>query len=125
MTTIHANTPRDALTRLESVMSMSGFNMPAKAMRFQMSSAIHVIVQSNRMSDGSRKVLSIQELTGMEGDVIAMQEIFTFERTGVAPDGRVLGRFRATGIRPKFMERLRSFGLELPDDTFNPARIYE
>jgi len=125
MTTIHANGSRDALTRLESMMGLSGLNLPPKAMRYQISSAISVVLQTTRLVDGTRKVVSIQEITGMEGDMITMQEIFLFERTGIAPDGNVLGHFRATGIRPKFAQRLRSFGIEVRDDMFEPSRILD
>lgn len=125
MTTIHANSARDGLTRLESMMSMSGLNLPPKAMRYQISSALSVVIQAARMVDGSRKVISIQEITGMEGDIITMQEIFLFEKTGITPDGAVQGHFRATGIRPKFVQRLRSFGVNVRDDMFEPSRIFE
>ncbi len=125
LTTIHANTPRDALTRLENMVSMAGLTMPAKAMRQQIASAITVIVQASRMTDGRRKIVSIQEITGMEGDIINMQEIFTFQRTGVDKDGTVRGNFRATGVYPKFAERLRVFGVGLPDETYDPAKRYE
>ncbi len=125
LTTIHANTPRDALTRLENMVSMAGLTMPAKAMRQQIASAITVIVQAARMNDGRRKIVSIQEITGMEGDIINMQEIFTFQRTGVDKDGTVRGNFRATGVYPKFAERLRVFGVGLPDETYDPAKRYE
>jgi pilus assembly protein CpaF len=125
MTTIHANTPRDALTRLESMMGMSGLNLPPKAMRHQVSSAISVVLQTTRGVDGNRKVVSIQEITGMEGEIITMQEIFLFEKTGIAPDGTVLGHFRATGIRPKFAQRLHTFGIDVRDDIFEPSRIFE
>jgi pilus assembly protein CpaF len=125
MTTLHANTPRDALTRLENMIGMAGLNLPPKAMRQQISSALSVVIHVNRMSDGKRKVTSIQEITGMEGDVVTMQEIFVFEQTGVAPDGTVLGHFRATGIRPKFVDRLRVHGISVPDGIFDPTRIYE
>ncbi len=125
LTTIHANTPRDALTRLENMVSMAGLTMPAKAMRQQIASAITVIVQAARMTDGRRKIVSIQEITGMEGDIINMQEIFTFQRTGVDKDGSVRGNFRATGVYPKFAERLRVFGVGLPDETYDPAKRYD
>ncbi|WP_454734922.1 CpaF family protein [Cupriavidus necator] len=125
LTTIHANTPRDALTRLENMVSMAGLTMPAKAMRQQIASAITVIVQAARMTDGRRKIISISEITGMEGDIINMQEIFTFQRTGVDKDGTVRGNFRATGVYPKFAERLRVFGVGLPDETYDPAKRYE
>ena len=120
LTTLHANTPRDALSRLETMVSMANLNLPDKGVRQQISSAIDVIVQVSRLTDGSRKIVSIYEVVGMEGDVITMQEIFTFERQGVAEDGRVLGRFRATGIRPRFTERLQAWGIELPAGLFTP-----
>jgi len=125
LTTIHANTPRDALTRLENMVSMAGLTMPAKAIRQQISSAITVIVQAARMTDGRRKIISISEITGMEGEIINMQEIFTFQRSGVDKDGTVRGHFRATGVYPKFAERLRVFGVGLPDETYDPAHRYE
>ena len=125
MTTIHANTPRDALTRMENMIGMGGLTLPPKAMRQQISSAITVVIQASRMPDGKRKVVSIQELTGMEGDIITMQEVFAYEKTGIAADGTVLGNFRATGIRPKFVQRLKVFGIDVPDEYFDPARTYE
>lgn len=125
MTTLHANTPRDALIRLENMVGMAGFNLPPKAMRQQISSALSAVIHISRMSDGKRKVSSIQEITGMESDIITMQEIFAYEQTGVAPDGTVLGHFRATGIRPKFVERLRVHGINVPDDLFDPTRVYD
>ncbi|MDT3708255.1 MAG: CpaF family protein [Thiobacillus sp.] len=125
MTTIHANTPRDALTRMENMIGMGGLTLPPKAMRQQISSAITVVIQASRMPDGKRKVVSIQELTGMEGDIITMQEIFAYEKTGIAPDGTVLGRFKATGIRPKFVQRLKVFGIDVPDEIFDPSCTYE
>jgi pilus assembly protein CpaF len=125
MTTVHANTPRDALTRLENMVGMAGLNLPPKAMRQQISSALSAVIYVTRYSDGKRKVSSIQEITGMEGDIITMQEIFLFEQTGVAPDGTVLGHFKATGIRPKFVDRLRVHGIPIPDELFDPSRRYE
>ncbi len=125
MATLHANTPRDALTRLENMVGMAGLSMPIKAMRQQIASAITVVVQASRLSDGRRKLMSIQEITGMEGEIINMQEIFTFKRTGVAEDGTVKGYFCATGVRPKFADRLAAFGLALSDQMFDPARRYE
>jgi len=125
LTTIHANTPRDALIRLENMVSMAGLNLPPKAIRQQIASAITVIVQASRLTDGRRKIVSIQEITGMEGDVVNMQEIFTFQRSGVLGDGAVRGYFRATGVYPKFAERLRVFGVGLPDETFDPGRRFE
>ena len=125
MATVHANTPRDALSRIENMVSMAGLNLPTKAVRHQISSAIVVVVQVSRLSDGKRKLVSIQEITGMEGDVITMQEIYTFQQTGVAADGTVQGHFRATGIRPKFAERLKIYGAALREDLFDPTRRYE
>jgi len=125
MATIHANTPRDALSRVENMVGMAGLNLPPKAIRQQISSAITVVIQVSRLSDGKRKIMSIQEITGMEGDIITMQEVYLFEQTGIAADGSVLGHFRATGIRPKFAERLRIFGSPLGDDLFDPTRRYE
>ncbi|MBN3767573.1 CpaF family protein [Burkholderia sp. Ac-20365] len=125
MATLHANTPRDALTRLENMVGMAGLTMPIKAMRQQIASAITVVVQASRLTDGRRKLMSIQEITGMEGEIINMQEIFTFKRTGVAEDGTVKGYFCATGVRPKFADRLAAFGLALPDQMFDPSRRYE
>lgn len=125
MTTVHANSPRDALVRLENMVGMAALNLPAKAMRQQISSAITAIIQVSRLSDGKRKITSIQEITGMEGDVVTMQEIFRFEQTGVAPDGTVLGNFRASGIRPKFIELLRIRGVNISDDIFDPTHLYE
>jgi pilus assembly protein CpaF len=119
LTTVHANTPRDAITRLETMIAMANVNLPDKAMRQQIAAAIHVIVQQARMSDGTRKVTSISEITGMEGDVITMQEIFRFDKVGIGQDGRVIGRFVATGVRPKVCERLRTAGIQLPPEMFD------
>ena len=118
LTTIHANTPRDALSRVETMIAMGNVNLPEKAIRQQIASAIQVVVQQTRLADGSRKVTSISEITGMEGDVITMQEIFTFEKMGVSQDGKVIGRFKATGVRPKVAERLKMSGIHLPADMF-------
>ena len=121
ITTLHANTPRDALSRLETMISMANLNLPDRAMRQQIAAAINVVVQVSRLSDGSRKVLQLSEIVGMEGDVITMQDIFTYERQGVDADGRVIGRYRATGIRPRFTERLTAWGIELPSGLFSPV----
>ncbi|MEW5926423.1 MAG: CpaF family protein [Gemmatimonadota bacterium] len=118
LTTLHANTPRDALSRLETMISMASLNLPEKAMRQQIASALDVVIQVSRLSDGTRKVLSISEITGMEGEVISMQEIFRFEREGVGEDGKVIGRFRTTGIRPAFTDRLKAYGIPLPGELF-------
>jgi len=114
LTTVHANTPRDALARLETMIQMTGMRLSDRAMRQQVASAINLVLQVARLSDGSRRVTSISEITGMEGDTITMQEIFQFERTGIDAQSQVIGRFRATGIRPRFAERLKACGLQLP-----------
>ena len=118
LTTVHANTPRDALTRVETMIAMGSTNLPEKAMRHQIASAIQIVMQQTRLSDGTRKVTSISEITGMEGDIITMQEIFVFEKVGVSQEGRVIGRFRATGVRPKVAERLLAAGIRLPASMF-------
>ncbi len=125
LTTIHANTPRDALARLENMIGMANLNLPNRAARQQIASAITVVVQSLRLIDGKRKVTSIQEITGMEGEVITMQEIFAFKQTGVGASGEVEGYFQSTGVRPKFMDRLHAFGVQLSDDMFDPTRQYQ
>ncbi|MEN3329216.1 MAG: pilus assembly protein CpaF [Acidobacteriota bacterium] len=114
LTTIHANTPRDALARLETMIQMTGMRLSDRAMRQQVAAAINLVVQVARLSDGSRRITSISEITGMEGETITMQEIFQYERTGVDQQGQVIGRFRPTGIRPRFAERLKACGLQLP-----------
>ena len=114
LTTVHANTPRDALARLETMIQMTGMRLSDRAMRQQIASALNLVVQVARMSDGSRRVTSISEITGMEGETITMQEIFQYERTGVDAQGTVLGKFRPTGIRPRFAERLKACGMQLP-----------
>ncbi|MBV8248443.1 MAG: CpaF family protein [Comamonas sp.] len=125
LTTIHANTPRDSLARLENMVSMAGLNLPHQAARQQIASAITVIVQVLRLTDGKRKVTSIQEITGMEGEVVTMQEIFAYTQTGVGANGEVQGYFHASGVRPKFADRLRGFGIALPDTIFAPERHYQ
>jgi pilus assembly protein CpaF len=125
LTTVHANTPRDALTRLETMVAMANVNLPDKAMRQQIAAAIHMVVQQARMSDGTRKVTSVSEITGMEGDVITMQEIFRFDKLGIGQDGRVIGRFVATGVRPKVCDRLRAAGVQLPPELFVGATEVE
>jgi pilus assembly protein CpaF len=124
LATIHANTARDALARMENMVSMAGVNLTPRAIRQQICSAITVILQATRLTDGTRKLVSMQEVTGMEGDIISMQEIFRFEQTGVDADGKVLGHFCATGVRPRFAERLKMFGAPVPEDTFDPDRIF-
>ena len=118
MTTIHANTPRDAISRLESMVAMANLNMPEKSVRQQIASAITIVVQATRMSDGTRKVTSISEITGMEENVISMQEIFAFHKKGIGPDGRVIGVFQPSRIRPRFLEQLRVSGIILPPALF-------
>ena len=124
MATIHANTARDALTRLENMISMAAASLPSKAMRQQISSAIGVVVQVARLTDGKRKVTSITEITGMEGDMITVQEIFAFRQTGTSDKGAVQGHFCATGVRPRFAERLRNFGVDIPENLFDPTRHF-
>jgi pilus assembly protein CpaF len=116
MTTLHANSPRDALARLETLVLMSGIDLPVKAIRQQVASAINVLVQLARLRDGSRKVTQITEITGMEGDTITMQDIFLYESHGAAPDGRIIGEFRPTGIRPQILDRMFAMGLPLPQE---------
>jgi pilus assembly protein CpaF len=120
LTTLHANTPRDALARLETMICMGGLNLSDKAMRQQIAAAIHLVVQATRLSDGSRKVTHVTEITGMEGETVTMQDIFVFERTGVDTNGRVMGTHKPTGIRPKFAERLRRYGYNLNSSIFEP-----
>jgi pilus assembly protein CpaF len=119
MTTLHANSPRDALSRLETMVAMADLNLPDRAMRAQISSAIDIVVQASRLSDGSRKVVRISEIVGMEGDVITMQDIFAYEQTGVDQDGRVIGRMAPTGIRPRCMDRLATHGFSMSAEAFS------
>ncbi|CAH0441798.1 CpaF family protein [Ralstonia pseudosolanacearum] len=125
LATIHANTPRDALTRLENMISMAGLSLPPKTTRQQITSALTVVVQVSRLTDGYRKLVSVQEITGMEGEVVNMQEIFAFRRKGIDRDGRIKGHFCATGVRPKFSERLQAFGIQLPETLYDPSVQYE
>jgi pilus assembly protein CpaF len=122
LTTVHANTTRDALYRLDTMVAMANLNIPERAIRAQIASAVNLIVQVSRLSDGTRKVTSISEVTGMEGDTITMQDIFVFDRTGIGPGGKVTGRFRATGIRPKCSEKLASAGMPLRTDMFEHVK---
>jgi pilus assembly protein CpaF len=119
LTTIHANTPRDGISRLEVMVSLANANMQLVSIRQQISAAVHLLVQAARLSDGSRRVMSITEVTGMEGEVVTLQDIFVFEKRGLTPDGKVVGRFAATGIRPKFYEKLLAAGIRLRPDLFD------
>ncbi|WP_394181356.1 CpaF family protein [Yoonia maritima] len=120
MTTIHANSARDGVSRLENMIAMAGIEMPIKAMRSQISSAVNLIVQASRLQDGSRRMTSITEITGMEGDVISMQEIFRYQRVGLTPDNKIIGHFTATGVRSHFSERFKLWGYDLPPAIFEP-----
>ena len=120
MTTIHANNPRDGISRLENMVAMAGIEMPLKAVRSQIASAVNLIVQASRLQDGSRRMTSITEITGMEGEVISMQEIFRYERLGLAPDGKIIGRFNATGVRSHYSERFKQWGFHLPPSIYDP-----
>ena len=125
MTTVHANTPRDALHRLETMVLMAGFDLPLKAIREQISSAIDIIVQLERMRDGTRKVTNVSEVQGMEGEVIITQEVFRWESAGIK-DGKVVGALKGTGIRPKFMEKVEELGIYLPPNVFGlDQRFYQ
>ncbi|MCW8844094.1 MAG: CpaF family protein [Rhodobacteraceae bacterium] len=121
MTTIHANNPRDGIARLENMIAMAGIEMPIKAVRSQIASAVNLIVQASRLQDGSRRMTSITEITGMEGDVISMQEIFRFQRTGLGPENKIMGHFTATGVRSHFSERFRLWGYDLPASVYEPT----
>ena len=121
MTTIHANSARDAVSRLENMIAMAGIEMPIKAVRGQIASAVNLIVQASRLQDGSRRMVSITEITGMEGEVISMQEVFRFQRVGLTPDNKIIGHFTATGVRSHFSERFRLWGYDLPPEIFEPV----
>jgi pilus assembly protein CpaF len=125
LSTIHANSPRDALSRLETLVAMTGLSIPHEAVSKQIASAIDIIIQVARLGDGSRKLVSLQEIHGMEGSVITMQEFFRFEQTGVNTDGAVRGRFRSGGFRPKFTERLEALGIKIPGVIFDPHGFVE
>jgi pilus assembly protein CpaF len=125
MTTVHANTPRDALSRIEQMVGMAGLDMPARSTRNQIASAIHVVVQVARLVDGRRRLVSLSELTGMEGEVVTMQDIFHFRQTGMSPEGQVLGRFEATGIRPRFLDHVAAHGITLPAELFRPDMKFD
>ena len=120
MTTIHANSARDAVSRLENMVAMAGIDMPIKAIRAQIASAVNLIVQASRLQDGSRRMVSITEITGMEGEVISMQEVFRFQRVGLGPDNKIIGHFTATGVRSHYSERFRLWGYNLPASLFEP-----
>jgi pilus assembly protein CpaF len=122
MTTVHANTPRDALSRVEQMIGMSGIDISPKSARAQIASAIHVVLQLERLSDGARRLTSVAEVTGMEGEMVLMQEIFKFQREGIGENGKVLGEMRPMGIRPKFMEVLKARGIDLPSSLFDPYK---
>ena len=121
MTTIHANNARDAVSRLENMIAMAGIEMPLKAARAQIASAVNLIVQASRLQDGSRRMVSITEITGMEGEVVSMQEIFRYQRLGLEPNGKIIGRFTGCGVRSHFSERFRQWGYELPPEIYEPA----
>ena len=124
MATIHANTSRDALMRLESMVAMANINIPERSVRQQIASAITVVVQLSRMSDGTRKCTNISEITGLEENIVSMSDIFNFVRRGIGPDGRVLGTFQPSGIRPRFLDQLRVAGIQLPAELFQrPVNI--
>jgi pilus assembly protein CpaF len=125
MTTLHANTPRDALARIETMLMMSGFELPLKAMRTQMASAIDMVVQASRLQGGARKVTAITEIVGMEQDTVVMQDIYRYDKEGVDENGRAYGKFIATGIRPMFMSRLESAGVRLPSSAFRERVMME
>lgn len=120
MTTIHANNPRDGISRMENMVAMAGIEMPLKAVRSQIASAVNLIVQASRLQDGSRRMTSITEITGMEGDVISMQEIFRFQRVGLTPDNKIIGHFTGTGVRSNYTERFRLWGYDLPATIYEP-----
>jgi pilus assembly protein CpaF len=125
MTTVHANTARDALSRVEQMIGMSGIDIPARSARAQIAAAINVVLQLVRLSDGKRRLVSVSEITGMEGDVVTMQEIFRYRQTGRSAEGEVIGRFEATGIRPRFLDDAMSHGITLSPDLFRPDTRFE
>jgi pilus assembly protein CpaF len=125
LTTVHANTPRDALLRLETLVAMSGLNIPNEAIRRYVSAAIHVIIHVSRQVDGSRKLISLQEISGMEGNIISMQEIFSFKQSGVDENGMVKGRFETCRIMPKFLQKFEAYGVSIPQDIFDPSKVHE
>ena len=118
LTTVHANTPRDAISRMETMCMMGNVNLPDRAIRSQIASAVHLIVQASRLSDGSRRITHISEITGTSGEIVSMQDIFVFEKTGLTPQGKVTGRFRGTGIVPRMVEKLNMIGAAVPLQAF-------
>jgi len=125
LTTIHANTPRDAVARMETMITMAGFELPLKALRQQIASAVDLIVQANRLQGGPRKITHITEILGMEQDTIVMQDIYHYEKEGIDESGRAFGRFEATGVRPNFMDRLEAAGVRLPSSAFRQRVMLE
>jgi len=123
LTTIHANSSRDALHRLETLMLMSGVNLPSRVMREQISAALDVIVHATRFSDGTRRVIAVSEIVGMEQDVVAMQDIFVFRKTGLSEEGKIMGHFEATGIRPKFADQLKLAGVNITPAVFREGQV--
>jgi len=118
LTTLHANTPRDAIRRMETMVMMAGYDLPQKAIREQISSAVHVIIQASRLSDGSRRVMNITEVVGMEGEVVLLQDIFHFVQYGLDENKKIIGEFKPTGIRPRFLEVLKAEGIEIDESLF-------
>jgi pilus assembly protein CpaF len=125
LATIHANSARDALIRLETMVALTGTDFPSKFLRHYISSALDIIIHIARLADGSRKLMSLQELTGIEGEVLSLQEIFTFEQTGVHANGAIKGHFRATGIWPRFVERFKALGISIPSDIFDTHQVHK
>jgi pilus assembly protein CpaF len=125
LTTIHANSPRDALMRLETMVAMANLDIPSQFLRRYIASALDVVIQVSRLADGSRKLASLQEITGMEGDVITMQEIFSFKQTGIKPDGKISGQFLFTGVRPRFTDKFEIFGLENSLNAFEQSIVLQ
>jgi pilus assembly protein CpaF len=123
LTTVHANSPRDALHRLETLMLLSGVNLPPMAMREQISAGLDCVIHISRMADGTRRVVNVSEIVGMEGEVVSMQDIFVFKKTGISEEGKVLGRYEATGIRPKFADRLEVSGVSVPASLFHEGQV--
>ena len=122
LTTVHANSPRDALARIENMVLMAGFELPVLVIREQMASALHIVLQLSRLPGGSRKVIQVSEVAGMEGLMVTLQDLFVFHQAGIGLEGEALGELRATGIRPRFVDRLLAYGIDLPEDVFNVAR---